>query len=82
MNIDYDFDNQKFSNKSGEYRLWLRVTLNAIDEYLHSKFSSKLAENFLFDVDNQFFEMVAESLGYEPEALRQRIRKAKQRCNT
>lgn len=34
------------------------------------------AKNFLFDRENQFFDYVADRMGYEPAALRQRIKQA------
>lgn len=82
VNIDFEILNQQ-TDKSGEYRLWLRVLLNSVYEYLYEdRFTSKSAETFLFE-DNIYFNLVAESLGFnDPDALRQRIRQAKKRCTT
>ena len=81
VNIDFEILNQQ-TDKSGEYRLWLRVLLNSVYEYLYEdRFTSKSAETFLFE-DNIFFDQVASSMGYEPDVLRYRIRQAKKRCTT
>ena len=74
--IDYNLDDP--NAKSGVFGLWLHILYISVCEYLHAdKFSSIAAESFLFDPENEFFDYVAECLGYEPQALRERIKKAK-----
>ena len=69
--IDYNLDDP--NAKSG---LWLHVLYISVIEYLHAnKFSSIAAESFLFDPENVFFDYVSDSMGYEPDALRERIKK-------
>ena len=76
VNIDYNLDDP--NTKSGVYGLWLHVLCVSVCEYLHAnKFSSIAAESFLFDPENVFFDYVSDSMGYEPQALRERIKKAK-----
>jgi hypothetical protein len=73
--IDYNLDDP--NTKSGVYGLRLHVLYISVCEYLHAdKFSSIAAESFLFDPENVFFDWVSDSMGYEPQALRQRIKKA------
>ena len=80
VNIDYNLDDP--NTNSGVYGLWLHVLCVSVCEYLNAnKFSSIDAESFLFDPGNVFFDYVSESMGYEPDALRQRIKKAKQRVH-
>lgn len=69
---DLDTTIDESATKSPEYRLWLTVTLDAVNDLLD--WHSSLAEIFIFDPDNQFFDFVAYELGYEPEKLRERIR--------
>ena len=72
--IDYNLDDP--NAKSGVFGLWLHVLYISVIEYLHAnKFSSIAAESFLFDPENVFFDYVSDSMGYEPDALRQRIKK-------
>ena len=76
VNIDYNLDDP--NTKSCVYGLWLHVLYISVCEYLHAnKFSSIAAESFLFDPENVFFDYVSDSMGYEPQALRERIKKAK-----
>ncbi|PKN88860.1 MAG: hypothetical protein CVU51_03015 [Deltaproteobacteria bacterium HGW-Deltaproteobacteria-1] len=73
--IDYNLDDP--NAKSGVYGLWLHVLCISVCEYLHAdKFTQVAAESFLFDPENVFFDYVSDSMGYEPQALRQRIKKA------
>ena len=72
--IDYNLDDP--CAKSGVHGLWLHVLYISVIEYLHAnKFSSIAAESFLFDSENVFFDYVSDSMGYEPDALRERIKK-------
>jgi len=72
--IDYNLDDP--NAKSGVFGLWLHILYISVCEYLHSdKFSSIAAESFLFDPENVFFDYVSDSMGYEPDALRERIKK-------
>jgi hypothetical protein len=78
--IDIDEIIDADAGKSTEYRLWLTVTLDAVNSY--KMYSSKLAESYLFDPDNLFFDFVADGMGYEPAALRHRIKKAAEKGNS
>lgn len=74
VDIDYLDDPEA---KSGVYGLWLRVFFISVTEYLQAdKFSQVAAESFLFDPQNLFFDFVSDAMGYEPQALRERIKKA------
>lgn len=79
--IDIDHLVDKSTAKTPEYRLWLAVTLDAIHFLLNSRFPTTLSESFLFDPDNDFFNFVADGLGYSPDGLRERIKKAWGRKN-
>jgi hypothetical protein len=65
--------------RGGVYGLWLRVLCLSVLEIQDGRFSSKMAEDFLFDPGNIFFDFVAGELGYDPAGLRERIRKALER---
>ena len=60
--------------RSGVYGLWLRVFLISVLE-LRRGYGDTAAKAFLYDPENEFFDYVAECLGYEPDAMRERIRK-------
>lgn len=57
----------------GEYGLWLRVVTDAVVHLL--KYRSNTAREFLFDRDNPFFDFVCERMGYDADAVRERIRR-------
>ena len=81
VNIDYNLDDPEA--KSGVYGLWLHVLYVSVIEYLYAnKFSQVAAESFLFDPQNLFFDFVADSMGYEPQALREGIKKAAEKRPT
>jgi hypothetical protein len=69
-------DDEYFS-QAGIYGLWLMVTFDAVNHLL--QYRSTLAETFLFDRSNQFFDAIAEGLDFEPDVLRDHIRKAARR---
>ena len=76
IETDFDYNLDDPHAKSGVYGLWLHILFISVTEYLHAnKFSSIAAESFLFDSENVFFDYVSDSMGYEPDALRQRIKK-------
>ena len=76
LEVDIDYNQDDPHAKSGVYGLWLHVFYISVIEYLHSaRFSQVAAEGFLFDSENIFFDYVSDSMGYEPDALRQRIRR-------
>ncbi len=60
--------------RGGEYALWLRVTRLSVWEFKNKRFNDA-AKGFLFDRNNPFFEAVCDGLGYEPEAIRERLRR-------
>jgi hypothetical protein len=70
INLDA-MEDENFS-RSGIYGLWLQVTCEACKNFI--RYRGTLAESFLFDRDNQFFDMVADQLNFEPDALRKGIR--------
>ena len=75
VDIDYNLDDPEA--KGGIYGLWLHVLYLSVCEYLHAdKFSQVAAEDFLFDPQNLFFDFVADSMEYEPQALRGAIKKS------
>jgi len=67
--------------RGGVYGLWLRVLCLSILEIQSGRFSSKMAEDFLFNQENIFFDFVAGELGYDAQGLRERIRTALKRQN-
>ena len=64
----------------GEYGLWLRVLCLSVLEIQNGCFLTRGAEEFLFDENNFFFDYVAEQMGFDPGALRERIRGSIQRA--
>lgn len=63
----------------GAYRLWLQILVNSFLELRDGGCSRDPAESFLFE-ENIFFDAVCHELDYEPEIMRQRIRKALERA--
>ena len=75
MNNAADIDNLFESLPlPGIYGLWLRIFALSVNE-LQRVYGDTAAQAFLYDPDNQFFDYVSERLGYEPAAMRERIRK-------
>lgn len=70
--LDYLIDDS--TNKNPCYKLWLTVLLDAVLSYIQRQCT--LGESFIFDPDNEFFDFVAETMGYSPDKLRNRIKKA------
>lgn len=64
---------------NGEYRLWLAVFTDAVETMKHPGWYQKPAREFLFDESNQFFNFVAHVLEYDPESIREQIRKTVER---
>lgn len=60
----------------GIYGLWLRILCLSVLELQDGRFSAKSAESFLYDQGNIFFDYVSEQLGFDPGALRDRIRES------
>lgn len=56
----------------GVFSLWFGVMVHALDDILTGKTGTG-ASSFLFDVDNVYFDYIADCLGYSPEGLRERI---------
>lgn len=59
--------------RGGAFALWLRITRLSVWEWKHRR--NEAAKGFLFDDNNPFFEAVCYGLGYEPEAIRERLRR-------
>jgi len=74
IDLDYLIDGE-FSPKDGVFHLWLFVTIDAFFALRYGTDYAPGARDFLFG-DNEFFDFVAEEMGYEPDGLRERIRKA------
>jgi len=76
MNREIDIEDllESPALRSGVYGLWLRVFLISVLE-IRRGYGNTAAQAFLFDPENEFFAYVAECLGYEPDAMRERIRK-------
>lgn len=67
---DFLFD--AIRERSGVYRLWLAVLIDAVITLRDGHSGTGPARSFIFDT-NPFFDYVADELGYEPEALRERV---------
>lgn len=61
--------------RCGVYGLWLRVFVLSVKE-IRRGYGDTAARAFLYDPENVFFDYVSECLGYEPDAMRERIRKS------
>lgn len=57
---------------SPEMSLWLAVLLQAIRDIKYNEYTYS-AYKWIKDKENPVFDMIAESLGYEPSALRELI---------
>lgn len=71
--IDTTIQEEQAPPLTGEYGLWLRVTLDAVTCLLNG-WNSQAAREYVFDTDNDFFIYVCANLGVEPEAAREHIR--------
>jgi len=76
--MDHEIDNllETPALRSGIFALWLRVFILSVKEIQRGRHSDTAAQAFLFDPENEFFDYVSECLGYEPDAMRERIRKS------
>ena len=61
---------------SGVYGLWLHVLYLSVLEIQNRRFSAGAAKDFIFDPGNIFFDFVADEMGFDPDGLRERIRKS------
>lgn len=62
-------------DRSGIYRLWLRVTADAIESLVFQRAYWRTSSDFLFEEGNIFFEQaVCENWGIRPERARALIR--------
>ena len=61
--------------RDGVYRLWLAVFISSFSILKNGKEGAGPARSFLFG-ESPFFDLVADGLGYEPDALRERVAKA------
>jgi len=77
IDLDYLLD-REFSDKHGVFRLWLAVSISAFFALKKGEDYAPGARDFLFR-DNDFFNYVSISMGYEPDGLRERIWKALER---
>ena len=67
-------DVEQVPDRSGIYRLWLRVTADAIESLVGGRTYKHISEEFVFG-DNPFFEAVCTNWGISAERARERIRK-------
>jgi len=76
LNTDPDIDSllETPELKTGEYGLWLRVFIISVFEIRSGRWNTA-AKDFLFDPENEFFDYVSDCLGYDPEAMRARIKR-------
>ena len=65
-----------------EFYLWLKITLISFATLKRGWGHRDLAEEWLFDPDNDFFVAVCDLLGIDDDIMRQRIRKALREHNT
>lgn len=81
MNHDIDIDaliDGDDSQRSGIFGLWVAVLVSAFFSLKDEDDYAPGARDFLFG-DNEFLDFVAESMGYSPEAMRERIKIALER---
>jgi hypothetical protein len=66
-------------NLSPELRLWLACLKNAVETLKETRFgdspAKRAAKEFIFE-DHPGFDWLCDVLGYDPEAMRRRVRKA------
>lgn len=75
ITCDDDTPDANRIGKNGVYRLWLAVFISAFFALKNDDEHKPGARAFFFN-DNPFFDYVADGLGYEPAALRERVRDA------
>lgn len=64
----------------GPLRLWFTVLVDCFISIRDGWGNQETARQWIEDPENPFFEALADHLGYDPEGLRRRIRKALQRA--
>jgi len=68
-------DDEQQPDRSGIYRLWLRVTADAIESVITQRAYWRTSEDFLFEQGNIFFEdAVCQNWGISAERARELIR--------
>ena len=68
-------DDEQQPDRSGVYRLWLRVTADAIESVITQRAYWRTSEDFLFEQGNIFFEdVVCSNWGISAERARELIR--------
>jgi hypothetical protein len=72
---DYSEEASDSKRDNGPYRLWLAVTINAVEELKGSKGRDGLAWSWIFD-ENPFLEYVCEILNMDIEVFRERLKAA------
>lgn len=66
--------NENSSTDSGAFRLWAAVLLDAVLTLKGERFGSReLAESFIFDTGNVFFELTCVLMNIEPSLFRERM---------
>jgi hypothetical protein len=75
--IDLDtFIDTRTSERTPEFRLWLMVTIRAFETLRCRWGHYEMARSWFEDQENYFFNSISEEMGFSPEAMRERIRKA------
>lgn len=76
FDLDYNIEETSDSEKdNGSYRLWLAVTIKAVEALKDSMGIDGLAWSWLFD-ENPFFEAVYENLEIDVEVFREKLKVA------
>jgi len=81
INIDAVIEYASAVPHDGVYRLWLAVFISSFLILRNGKDGAGPARSFLFG-ENPFFDLVADGLGYDPDALRERIKRALERVKS
>lgn len=63
-----------------EFYLWLHVTIVAFQTLQRGWGLTEMAKAWIFDLDNEFFNLMCHELDIEAEAMRKRIEKALKRA--
>ena len=74
-----DFLDSKPAFRSSEIALWLAVTLDAFFALRDGGGYQDMAQGWIEDPENFFFEAVCNEIGYSQDGLRDRIREALKR---
>ncbi len=72
---DIDAFLDEFEFRSGAFRLWVTVLWNCVKVLKGEKMGSReMAESFIFDSENVFFDLICGQMGVDPDQFRKRVR--------